>query len=350
LGKFFSKGYMTRLAWLAAMLLSILAPASTGAGEFVPLSGRLTVDTPKTVVLERKALAPVGARLRIASYNLQDFTDGRGDGDLRTPERAARQAKDAAALIDEINPDVMVIEEVENERALLTLNTSLTNPFPAAFITRFGSGWWWRSQKLNIALLSRLPVTGLRELDFGRFEGEGCPPRGSLSFIVELGGDQRLLVYGVHLKSNFGERPRNIARRWHALDIVKNDAEQMRSKDPQYDWEIVIAGDFNTDPESAGFADDETLEPLKGWLDLWQGRPLAERTTLPTRRGDPLLEFDPVTFDRFYASTELRQSPWIAGLPQVLQKGCDTNSVKTSAGENDVHVSDHYPVWVDVVK
>lgn len=335
--------------WIPAFL-AVVTGIGARAEEGLSLSGRVAVETPKTAVYQKKQLAPVGDRLRLASYNLQDFTDGRGDGDLRTPERAQRQARNAAALLEEIDPDLVVIEEVENERALLLLNYEFKTPFPAAFIARFAPGDDQGQQKHNIALLSRVPVVGLRELDFGRLEGAGQPPRGVLSFIVELGDRHRLLLYGVHLKSNYGEAPKNIARRWYALDIVRNDAERIRSKYPEYDWEIVIAGDMNVDPESTGFAGDKSLEPLKGWLDLWQGRPLAERVSLPTRRGDPLQEFDPVTFDRFHASSELRRGPWIAGLPQVLQKGCDTNNVQALAGESNLHVSDHYPVYVDLAR
>lgn len=338
-----------RGAFRWAVGLALAAGISAPAAEGPALTGRLSVETPRTVLYERKRLAAVGDRVRLASYNLQDFTDGRGDGDLRTPDRAERQARNAAALLDEINPDLVVIQEVENERALRLLNDRCARPFPAAFICRFAPGGD-QDQKHNIALLSRLPVTGLRELDFGRLEGDARPPRGALSLVVELGEGHRLLVYGVHLKSNYGDRDKNVAKRWYALDIVAHDADRIRSKYPECEWEIVVAGDMNVDPESPGFAGDKSLEPLAGWLDLWQDRPLEQRITLPTRRGDPAAEFDPVTFDRFHASTELRQAPWIADLPQVLQKGCDTGHVQTAGGENDLHVSDHYPVWVDILR
>ncbi len=49
-------------------------------------------------------------------------------------------------------------------------------------------------------------------------------------------------------------------------------------------------------------AGDPSLKPLSDWKDLWRGRPLAERTTLPTRYGDPKLEFPPACFDRLFAS------------------------------------------------
>lgn len=323
--------------------------AASAAGESLSVSGRARVQTPEIVLFQRNALQSPGDRLRVATWNLQDFSDGSRDGRLRTRERVLRQARNAAAMIEEIDPDVLVLEEIENARSLSLLNSALRRPFPVACIARFEAGLG-NEQKHNVAVLSRVMLLGLREIDAGYLKGAGRPPRGILSFAVDLGDQRRLLIYGVHLKSNYGEAARNMARRYNLLSLLAGDARFVRTSYPKYRWEMLVLGDMNTDPEDSQFADDRTLEPLNGWADLWRGRPLAERVTLPRRLGDPAQNFPSVTFDRIFASPELQEPPWTSTPPRVLQRGVDTNNVFALAGENDLHVSDHYPVWVDVVK
>ena len=337
-----------KAAGFSLVFFTVLLGARPAAAEDPSVFGTPRVQDPQIVVLERSKLRPAGNRIRMASYNTQDFTDGVNDGDLRTQAQAGNQARWAAANLSEIDPDIAILEEVENGDSLTLLNQRMKKPYPFACITRFA--WSWLSRdKLNIALLSRVPVEGLRELDFRRLSGPGRPPRGLLSFYVDLGGNRRLLVYGVHLKSNYGEEGKDQLKRRNALLLLRKDAKDVIARDPRYTWEILVAGDMNTDPADKQFASDVTLQPLTGWVDLWRGVPLAERVTLPTRLGDPAQLFPPVTFDRFYASPELTKRPWVVGRPHVLQRGTDTNSVFTLPGEHG-HTSDHYPVWVDVAR
>ena len=319
------------------------------AKEPLSFTGQSCIELPQLVLLDKAAVKPVGERIRVCSYNTQDFYDGINDDTNATPAMAERHARGIATLLDEIDPDIVVLEEVENAVALKMLNDALKKPYPVAFITQFAS-LWGEEQKLNIAVLSRVPLAGLRELDFGYFKGSGRPPRGMLSFFVELGQGRRLLVYGVHLKSNFGDRVKNEFQRLSAMKILRADADEMLSRYSQNEWEVLVMGDTNVDPEDQQFAKDSTFRPMRGWVDLWSGRPLAERITLPTRHGDPALEFAPVTFDRFFASTNLVATPWKGGQPQVLQRGVDTKSVFTLPGQSDIHVSDHYPIYLDIVK
>ena len=329
------------------LALVCLAVDILAAKEPLSFTGQSCVELPQRLPSDKAAVEPVGDTIRICSYNAENFGDGINDGTHSTLAMAQRHARGVASLLDEINPDIVVLEEVENALALKMLNDALKTPYPVAFITRFASQWGGE-QKLNIAVLSRVPLAGLRELDFGYFKGRGRPPRGMLSFFVELGQGRRLLVYGVHLKSNFGDRVKNEFQRLSAMKILRADAEEMLSRHPQNEWEVLVLGDMNVDPEDRQFEKDPTFRPMRDWVDLWRGTPLAKRTTLPTRRGDPALEFAPVTFDRFFASTNLMASPWAVDQPRVLQRGVDTKSVFTLPGEGDVHVSDHYPIYLDI--
>lgn len=293
-------------------------------------------------------------RIRVATYNLEDFSDGINDGPDRTPAVFMTHAHDAAAIIAEINPDILMLEEVENARALEYLNDQLTNSYPYIYITKLRqtSG---EKEKLNLALLSRLHPKRVRQLGFYNLGGKGRPARGTLSAEFDLEDGSNLLVYGIHLKSNFGEMPRNQAQRGIALCHIAADAISEKLQNDRHPTSIVILGDTNVDPDCPAFANDPSLDPLAGsYVDLWRGRPIEERTTIPTRQagptGDPLLVFPPSAFDRVFVSHNLATNGlWKALPPQTLQKGTDTNNNLTMPGFNG-HVSDHHLTYVDITR
>ena len=332
----------------AALLLGLLAQPKPG----------LRIERLKPV-LAPAADAPAPAvpeRIRIATYNLEHFTDGRNDGPERTPEVFMTHARDAAAIIAEADPDVLVLQEIENGRALEFLNDQFDDPYPYVYISKLrqSSG---EKERLNLALLSRLRPYNVRQLGFYNLGGKGRPARGSLAAEFDLGGDSSLLVYDIHLKSNFGEAPRNQAQRAIALhhiaaDVVAETFQNALATNATY---AVILGDTNVDPDTEAFAADPSLEPLAGaFVDLWRGRPIEERATIPTRQpgetGDPLLVFPPSAFDRIFASKNLAaDGPWRVSPPRTIQKGTDTANNLTPPGVNG-HVSDHHIAYVDLLR
>lgn len=294
--------------------------------------------------------SPVGDRLRIASYNLENFADGINDGPQRAEIAIRRQALAAATLIDKIAPDILVLQEVENEGALTWLNRYLETPYPLAFVTRFSTGR--EVVKLNLAVLSRVPVGGAQEIDFGPLRGRYpvYPPRGTLRFTVDLGEGGHLLGYVVHLKSNWGGSRRNAEKRQLALDILREDIDTFLADRHVDRWEVVILGDMNTDPDAERFSDDDSLLPFDDYLDLWRGRGIEERTTVPTRHGDPHLSFPPACFDRMIVSPSLAVRPWTVGDPVAVKEGVYLKDVYAPAGSVSGYASDHYPIYADLRK
>jgi len=291
-------------------------------------------------------------RIRIATYNLEHFTDARNDDPERTPERFIAQAQGAAKIIAEANPDILVLQEIENGRTLEYLNDQFDTPYPYIYISRLrrSSG---DMDKLNLGMLTRLRPLQVRQLGFHDLDGRGHPARGSLAAEFNLGDDAHLLIYGLHLKSNYGKAPRNRAQRAIALHHIAADAVSETLQNDPRKTSIVILGDTNVDPDTPQFADDPSLEPLVGsYVDLWRGRPIEERTTIPTRHagetGDPLMSFPPAAFDRVFVSRNLTENgTWKAQPPQTLQKGVNTTNNLTPPGV-DGHVTDHHLVYVDL--
>ena len=194
-----------------------------------------------------------------------------------------------------------------------------------------------------MALLSRLHPQRVRQLSFHALPYPGRPSRGVISAEFALDDLTTLLSYGMHLKSNFGEAPNNRAQRTIALHHTAADAVNVALRNQPRQTVTLMLGDTNVDPETEQFADDPSLTPLAGaYLDLWLGRPLEERTTIPTREagetGDPLLVFPPAAFDRVFASRNLGGADaWLVQPPQVIQKGTDTTNNLTPPGVNGRH-------------
>ncbi|OGV43653.1 MAG: hypothetical protein A2X46_08215 [Lentisphaerae bacterium GWF2_57_35] len=285
-------------------------------------------------------------RLRVATYNLEHLNDGINDGPTNTLELARAHAQAAAAILERINPDVVFFQEVENEDALRLINNTLRRPYPLGFITRYQDKTG-RPDPLNIAVLSRIPLAQVRTIAFDTLSRSSRPPRGVLAATVDLGPDRKLLLYGVHLKSNFGNKERNQAQRVKTMEIVRADVQQVLARNPQSQWEVAVAGDMNVDPDNEEFREDPSLTPFRDWIDLWRGRPIGERATCPTRYGDPSLVFPPASFDRVLVSPELVEEPWVALPLTALPMGVNTNLVAVLPGQ-DGHVSDHYPVYLDL--
>ncbi|MEM7390800.1 MAG: endonuclease/exonuclease/phosphatase family protein [Verrucomicrobiota bacterium] len=291
----------------------------------------------------------MGETIKVCTYNIQNLLDGINDPYYRTSLKTKRQTEGAARILSELNADIVFLQEIENHVILSRLNKLIEKPYPIAYITQFDD-----SKKINVALLSRVPIHNVRELEFSRWGDPAKPPRGTLRAEVDLGKNRRLLAYGVHLKSNHGshkspdEHEKNIAKRVAALRIIKDDVDRIQEADPEVNYESIIVGDFNTDPDVERFASDPTIDVLESWKDLWRGFPLDERTTLAERQGDPELAWPSICFDRVVVSPGLTKAPWRADRPHVLQKGVDIANIYVHPGENDIHVSDHYPVYVEL--
>jgi len=326
-----------------ALLLWFLAQPKPG----------LRITTLKPVLAQHTDKRSPKKQIRIATFNLEHFTDARNDGPERTPQLYMAQAEGAAEIIQEADPDILLLQEIENGRTLEFLNTQFDAPYPYIYVTRLhrSSG---DKEKLNLGMLSRLKPSKVRQLGFSELGGAGRPSRGSLAAEFFLGEGSRLLVYNIHLKSNYGDAPRNRAKRARALHQIADDAVALQYRYDPMPTSIVILGDTNVDPDTPAFADDPSLQPLVGgYTDLWLGRPLKERITIPTREsgefGDPLMVFPPSAFDRVFVSQNLTEGrgKWAAQPLQTLQKGVNTSNNLAKPG-SDGHITDHHLVYVDL--
>jgi len=331
----------------AAVFTSFVCESHAEAFAVLDFSGEPVYETISPSFTNATEEGLDRTKVRVGFYNIEMFTDGIKDEKHRTEAKAVIQAKGAATIIAELAADILLISEIENTRILDILNTSLDKPYPYGYVSDFGikSG---RIEKMNIGMLSRISPVAVDEIDFGPLQGPGRPTRGLFRAQFDLGDNHILVVYSSHLKSNYGDRAKNFSQRVNAMKIMKEDADKIMAANPDKTWEVMILGDFNTDPLELEFKDDPTIKVLTGWTDLWSIHPDVKNIyTVPTRYGDPHREFPPALFDRIITSPELTSAPWKVGNPEVITKGTVTEDVKTMPGDNG-HVSDHYPIYVDL--
>jgi len=334
------------------LLWFTFTPGAIRAAEAFPILPYEGVPLVQDVgsAIELAASPVVGAdRLSISFYNIEMFSDGIKDGKARTAALVGNQATNAARIINRINPDIILISEIENGSALEILNRALPVPYPCGHVGDFATGSG-RQERMNIGMLARFKPVSVHEIDFGPLTGPGRPTRGLFRAVFDLDDRHSLVVYACHLKANFGgDKAKNYSQRVNAMRLLQDDATRVMA-DASRTWEVLVFGDFNTDPLIPEFADDPTLSVLDGWSDLWAEHPEAGSIfSVPTRIGEPGREFPPVLFDRVLAHGNTRESPWHVSRPRVLAEGTDTGNSRALPGEG-IHVSDHYPIVVELAK
>ena len=78
--------------------------------------------------------------------------------------------------------------------------------------------------------------------------------------------------------------------------------------------------------------------------------PVDERTTIPTRYGDPAFAYPPAAFDRIVISPGLSKAPWKIKSLHVLKQGVRVDNVYVHPGQDSSTASDHYPFFGDLVR
>lgn len=163
-------------------------------------------------------------RLRILSYNIKH---GRGTDNRVDLERTA-------SVIRRLNPDVVALQEVDdrvkrsgkvNQPELLSRLTGLKHH-------AFGSFFDYQGGQYGMAMLSRYPIAKHNNLRLP----DGAEPRTSLITKIVLDRDNTITVADVHFYRTENERLAQSKTLLEHLGKIKGA--------------IVIAGDFNSTPDS----------------------------------------------------------------------------------------------------
>jgi endonuclease/exonuclease/phosphatase family metal-dependent hydrolase len=202
------------------------------------------------LLLQAPAATPAEEVVRVATWNVENLFDRFDDpyrDDQRTKPAYASDARlgRLAAILTELDADVVCLQEVENRPLLEAFNREHLGPLGYEVVLLEGND----GRGIDVAVLSRLPVGAVTSYRHLRFEdAEGKPQRFRRDLLrVRIGGPLAADVYVVHLKSQHGGDPADVARASEARAAAEVIAAEL-ARDPGY--RALIAGDFNDTPDS----------------------------------------------------------------------------------------------------
>jgi endonuclease/exonuclease/phosphatase family metal-dependent hydrolase len=188
--------------------------------------------------------------LTLMSYNVENlFDEVRNGTEYREfdPGRSTWNAEFFRVRIDSIaevvrkavagGPDILLLQEIENEHALQTLAEEGLG----------GLGYAWRALvpkknlAANVAVLSRLPIARVRAHAVGPWNGR-TPVRDVIEVEIEQGG-HTLYVFNNHWKAKTDGVKATEPSRIQSATVLALRVREILAQDPSAD--ILVAGDMN---------------------------------------------------------------------------------------------------------
>lgn len=195
--------------------------------------------------------SPPGQAIKILNWNLHNFFDTTEDT-TNTEDDSISQAEYTEklnAVVDilaELDPDIMVLQEVENESILVDIEAGLGSSYPGKFILQGND-----PRGVDIAAMSRIQFDDVVSHLSETFEVEGMPGE-SYSWTRDLveyhltAGGQKVVLLGVHYKAK--GPPDNPEKRLAEAQRTRAIADSLTDQDPSRG--ILVLGDYNDLPGS----------------------------------------------------------------------------------------------------
>jgi len=187
--------------------------------------------------------------LVIATYNVENLFDGIPDNPRNKKERA-KPKKELRALADtlhQINPDVVVMQEVESLKTLKAFQDKYLKDMGYAEPVLIEGN---DPRGIDVALLTRLKVESQVTHKDYKFQVENRKrgfSRDLLQVTLKADTGYRFTVFATHLKSKLGGKESDTVRQAEAQAIQTLLAD-FQKKDPKANF--VLMGDFNDEPHS----------------------------------------------------------------------------------------------------
>lgn len=238
------------LSALLALAAAWLPPRAEPLGPPAGLAPSASVAAPATAAAFTPASAPgQEAGFTLASWNVENFFD-RWDDPYRRDEvtkpayvNAARQQR-CAAVLRELDADVVALQEVENRFLLQEFVDTHLADMGYTVVHVEGND----TRGIDCALLTRVPVRAVTSYQHRRFptaDGQSIGFRRDL-LRVSLGAPVDGDVYVVHLKSQHGDEEADVIREAESAEILRIVDENAAGRDA---YRAVVIGDFNEVPE-----------------------------------------------------------------------------------------------------
>jgi uncharacterized protein len=245
-----SPAYPVCAALLALCSCAALVPQDETRGEVE--SGDEASTAAPTGAAEPDLPEPDPADLVLATYNVRRFFDATcdsgqcGSGDyeeIPSQGQFEYHADTLAEAITGLDADIVLLEEVENQRCIDALTSRLDGAFPTAILGETGF-----PASVDVAVLSRFPSLEVRrhaDVPLPRPSGgQTWFSREFLEVHLDAGG-HRVIVFVAHFKAKADDDPeRRLAEATRAREII--DAVALQHPEAL----IVMGGDLNDEPGS----------------------------------------------------------------------------------------------------
>jgi endonuclease/exonuclease/phosphatase family metal-dependent hydrolase len=231
--------------------------------------------------------APVS--LRVMNWNVHDFFNDKDDS--AAPDEVIETTADykahlaaVSAVVKAINPDILVLQEVENAAVLADLNAAVGNyAYPAMSNGNDPRG-------INIGALSRVPFDKIVTHHNDTFSvlGTSTPTYEYARDCFELHftvNKKPLVLLGVHLKSKVmnDDGQKRLAEAQHTRAI----GDALTKANPNL--LLMMLGDFNDEPGSPPVAAAEGMG-ASAYVDAADAIALAERYTYVFDKQNELID------------------------------------------------------------
>lgn len=293
---------------------------------------------------------PAGA-VRLASYNLENLYDDFDDPSLSGPHEDKDQTKSkselqgAAAAIHAINPDILALQEVESEKALLWFRDNYLADMGYTYHASVDAG---DARGIEQSVLSRFPVADIKNWVDAELPGvhpanaKDAEPgskltlhRSPLRVDVQIPAAEgreaaAVTLFVVHHKSG---RDSAYWREAEAVKVLSLIGEAEQEKPGRL---IAVLGDFNSVPR------DQVIRTYieGGLIDQFGDRVEGDAKWVTHESGRTI---DYILTNKALGADVVRETRFIMGVP-ARPEGVDWRTTPPPPG----YGSDHYPVVVDL--
>jgi len=274
--------------------------------------------------------------VRVATYNVENYLDQPAESRPQ-PKSAAARAK-VRESIRALNPDVLALEEMGQQSALMELRSSLKAEgldFP-----------WWElvsgeDTNIHVAVLSKLPIVARRPhtnevflLDGRRFHVS----RGFAELDIHAAPDFTFTLIAAHLKSRRPVPEADEAEeRFQEAKIFRGIIDRRLARQP--DAPLVVLGDFNDVKDSGAIK--EIIG--RGRLRLTDTRP-AERNGDHAPAANTFYDPRAVTWTDYYGKEDVYSRMDYILLSPALARAWDRNGTYVLTLPDWGVASDHRPI------